>query len=405
MGGAIVHLALLNVFAGDIQGGLGPFLATYLTAHAHWGPGRIGIVTTVVGLAGLGMNAPAGLLVDQTRSPRLLLAASCLAIVCGTLMVLLATGMPGVIGSLAIATAGGALVVPGLTLLTLGTVGKKGFPRQQGINQAANHAGILLAAGLVLALDGALGAGAAFWVLAGMGLAAALTAALLPRGGFDTERAHGPGEPSARTKRGQRVFALLRNRKLALMALTLGLFNLSNGALLSLMGQRLSVGEVERQSWMAVFVIVAQATMIPVALWAGSLADRKGRRRLLLIACAATPLRAVLCAFCVGPWSLLPAEILDGISSGLIGVAIPILVADITWGSGRTQTAIGLLNTLSGIGGALSGVFGGMLAHAAGWRIAFLLMGVPALMATALAFRLGETRGMDERRDDAVGRT
>jgi hypothetical protein len=53
----------------------------------------------------------------------------------------------------------------------------------------------------------------------------------------------------------------------------------------------------------------------------------------------------------VDPRALMAAEVLDGVSSGLIGVAVPLVVADLTWGSGRTQTALGTLNSLQGLGG------------------------------------------------------
>ncbi len=56
---AIAHLAAINFFTGDIQGGLGPFLATWLAEMGHWSPDRIGLVTTIVGAPGVqGGGAP-----------------------------------------------------------------------------------------------------------------------------------------------------------------------------------------------------------------------------------------------------------------------------------------------------------------------------------------------------------
>ena len=37
---ATTHLALINVFTGDIQGGLGPFLGTWLAETGGWSPAR-----------------------------------------------------------------------------------------------------------------------------------------------------------------------------------------------------------------------------------------------------------------------------------------------------------------------------------------------------------------------------
>jgi MFS family permease len=71
-----------------------------------------------------------------------------------------------------------------------------------------------------------------------------------------------------------------------------------------------------------------------------------------------------------------------------LGVVVPILVADYTWGSGRTQTALGAVGTLQGIGAALSTTLGGVLATWVGWEAAFIGLTVPAVIALALAVRL-----------------
>jgi MFS family permease len=63
-------------------------------------------------------------------------------------------------------------------------------------------------------------------------------------------------------------------------------------------------------------------------------------------------------------------------------------VADFTWGSGRTQSALGFVATLQGIGAALSSTIGGLLAARIGWASAFLGLSVPAIFAFGLAVRL-----------------
>ncbi len=85
---------------------------------------------------------------------------------------------------------------------------------------------------------------------------------------------------------------------------------------------------------------------------------------------------------------------------------MPVVVADLTWGSGRTQTALGSLNAIQGIGGALSAWYGGLAQSVLGWSGAFLALGAPALVALALVLWLdttaegrGRTAGAGE--DDA----
>jgi MFS family permease len=387
------HLGLINFFTGDIQGGLGPFLATWLAANGHWGPARVGSVTTAIGLFALMLNGPAGAIVDHTSRPRLQLGLACGAILAGTLLIVPAHTMVWVLMSQFMTGAGGALLLPALTLLTLGIVGKQNFPHQQGRNQAFNHAGIVFAAVLIAACGPLLGLGAPFWVFGSMAFAAIIAVIMTPLHAFNGRRAHGweESEPDEIEHRST-MREVLSNPRLILLAVALALFNLANGYMLSLVGQRLVATGHGATSWIAVYVIVAQLTMIPVALWAGSRADQGGRRRLLLIACLALPVRALLCAMVTDPRGLMVAEVLDGISSGLIGVAVPLVVADLTWGSGRTQTALGALNSLQGLGGALSGLLGGLLVSLLNWNDAFLALAVPAVAAAGLALWLQETR-------------
>lgn len=390
------HLAGINFFIGDIQGGLGPFLATWLAQTGHWSPERIGLASTIVGLGTLVLNGPAGAVVDRLGRPRLLLGLACGAILAGTLLLLLARGFMVVLLAQFLTAIGGTLVMPALTSLTLGIVGKPAFPRQQGRNQAFNHGGVLAAALLIGGGATVLGPSAAFLVLAGMAVAAIAAVATTPASAWNSRRAHGrqENEPDG-PDRSHPLLAVLANRRLLLLSAVLALFSLSNGTMLSLLGQRLVANGVDATGWMATYVIVAQLTMIPVALWAGSLADKGGRRYLLLIACAALLARAVLSVLLTDPAWLISAEILDGIASGLLGVAVPVLVSDLTWGSGRTQTALGTVNALQGVGGALSGVFGGAFVHWLSWSGAFVALAVPAVAAFGLASWLSRTEADD----------
>lgn len=143
------------------------------------------------------------------------------------------------------------------------------------------------------------------------------------------------------------LLAVIANRRLLLLSVALALFNLGNGSMLSLVGQRLVISGYDATRWTAIYVVLAQLTMIPVAIFAGSSADKRGRRHLLLIACAALIVRAIVSALTTSPILLGLMEILDGVGSGLLGVCVPIAVADLTWGSGRTQTALGVVKRLA----------------------------------------------------------
>lgn len=384
MNAPIAGLAALNFFLADVQGGLGPFLATWLAA-IHWNPAQIGIVMTAGALVGLVFNSPAGVLIDRTQRYRLWLALSSSAIVVGTLAMLPARSFAPVLVAQVVAALGGALMAPAIMALTLGIVGKERFPRQQGSNQAWNHAGNVVAALLVAAATYVVGATAAFWVLAGMAAASLATLLIIPADAVDAQRAsgHATSEPTAA------VAQILRDRRMAGLCLALLLFHLGNAAMLPLLGQRMAmVGQGDATRWLAVCVIVAQLMMVPVAVVAGRMADRINRAWLMVAACSVLPVRGVMAALAQDPMWLIPIQVLDALGAGTLGVAMPILVADFTWGSGRTQAALGVASTMQGIGAAVSTTLAGVLAAKAGWTAAFLGMAVPALFALVLSVRL-----------------
>jgi hypothetical protein len=57
----------LNFFLADVQSGLGPFLAVYLVASQHWNAASTGVVMTIVGIATLIAQTPAGAFIDARR--------------------------------------------------------------------------------------------------------------------------------------------------------------------------------------------------------------------------------------------------------------------------------------------------------------------------------------------------
>jgi MFS family permease len=166
-------------------------------------------------------------------------------------------------------------------------------------------------------------------------------------------------------------------------------FHLGNAAMLPMLGQRMAaIGKGDPTRWLAACVIIAQLTMIPVALFAGRMADRVNRAWLLVAACMVLPVRGVMAALATDPVWLIPVQMLDGCGAGTLGVVVPLLAADYTWGSGKTQTALGAVGTAQGVGASLSATVGGVLATQFGWEAAFLGLAVPAALSLALSLRL-----------------
>src|ERR1700690_2758816 len=82
---SIHALEATNFFLADVQTGLGPFLAAYL-AGAGWGPGRVGTALTLGGIITVALQAPAGAIVDQLKSKRLILVLASAVLALGAIL-------------------------------------------------------------------------------------------------------------------------------------------------------------------------------------------------------------------------------------------------------------------------------------------------------------------------------
>jgi len=375
----------INFFIADVGGGMGPFLPTWLAQVEHWSPSRISFILSAALVAGVALSTPAGILIDRVGRPRLMLLVTCCAILTGTLAMFGVRGFGPVLVAQLLVAGGGALAGPALTALTLATVGKAGFPKQQGVNQAATHTGNVAAAALIWAASFLIGPAASIVVLGLMAAGMLVTLAFFPKDAMDPLRMSG-----CKRQDNHSVWALLRNRRLLVLTLALGLFNLGNGAMLPLIGERLvaSGSAKDPTQWMAAYVIVAQAVMIPVSWLAGHSAHHLGRRAVLVAACIALAVRGVLTTMSADPLWLALTEVFDGVGAGLISVAGPAAIADLTYGGGRTQTAMGALATVQSLASMLSFIVGAFLVQHAGWPAAFGGLVLFPLGAVALLFTI-----------------
>ena len=186
---------------------------------------------------------------------------------------------------------------------------------------------------------------------------------------------------------GDAKLTLLEDRALLAIAITLAFFHLGNAAMLPLLGQSaVARFDVNPAAYTGVTVIIAQVTMIATALLGSWIALRRGYGMLFLIALLALPVRGLVAGFYDSPWSVVPVQILDGISSGLMGVATPAIVARILRGSGHVNLGLGFVLTIQGLGAAFSTSYGGLFAHYISYSAAFLALAVaPCVGLTVFA--------------------
>jgi predicted MFS family arabinose efflux permease len=109
---------------------------------------------------------------------------------------------------------------------------------------------------------------------------------------------------------------------------------------------------------------------------------------------AALPIRGVLFAVVHDPYLLVVVQLLDGISAAVFGVMVPLVVADVTRGTGHFNLALGIVGTAIGIGASLSTTLAGYVSDNFGSAVAFLFLAAMAAAGLVLIWTLmPETRG------------
>jgi MFS family permease len=377
-------LLSLNFFMADMQAGIGPFLGVFLLAHG-WESGLIGTVMTVGGIAGMLMTTPAGALVDATRRKKLCIIIPGICTVIASGIVLLSQNFWLVtLSQVATATAGAA-IGPAVSGITLGMVRQAGFNRQNGHNQAFNHAGNMVGAGLSGLLGWMFGFPAVLVLAAIFGVLSIASVLMIPSAAIDDDEARGINKDGADNGKVGGITVLLESRPLLILAGALAFFHLGNAAMLPLYGLAVvSTKQADPAGFVAITIVVAQGTMILVSLIAMRLAEKQGYWLVLLISFIALPIRGVLAACVMNKWGVYPVQILDGIGAGLQSVAVPGLVARILSGTGRVNAGQGAVMTAQGIGASLSPATGGWIAQGIGYSAMFVILGSFALGSIAL---------------------
>lgn len=380
----IFPLLSLNFFMADMQAGIGPFLGVFLLAHG-WQSGLIGTVMTVGGVAGVLMTTPAGALVDATKRKKLYVIIPGICTVTASGIVLLSQEFWLVSASQVTTAIAGAAIGPAVSGITLGMVRQAGFNRQNGHNQAMNHAGNVVGAALSGFLGWKFGFHAVFWLAALFGVLSIASILRIPADAIDDNVARGIEKGNGTEGKVGGMAVLLECKPLLILAAALAFFHLGNGAMLPLYGLAVVAHQqVDPASFVAITIVVAQAVMIVVSLIAMRLAEKEGYWLVLLISFLALPLRGVIAAWVMNDWGVYPVQILDGIGAGLQSVAVPGLVARILNGTGRINVGQGAVMTVQGLGASLSPAIGGWIAQEIGYSTMFLVLGSFALGSIAL---------------------
>ena len=377
---SLTALTLMAFFMADVRDGLGPFLATYLQAHRmpqEW----IGYTLTAGGLAAVVATPLAGAWVDRSQAKRAMSAAAAVAVTGASAAAFTTLSGPVLIATQVVTGVAGAVLTATLAALTLGLAKADGFRAQTGRNEAASHAGNIVSAIGAGVLAHLFGAPWMLCVMAAM-CAGAVVAVFAIR---PTDIDHAAARGSEDSGGGVAATAVppWRNAPLLLFGLACACFHLGNAAMLPLLNQRLAAGGEGGAPllWTGIAIVIAQLTMIPMALWVAR-SRRFDVAGFVYLAILVLPLRGALAYAFTESWNNIPVQVLDGIAAGILGVATPLLVQRHARGSGCFNTSLGFVLTLQGVGAALSPALANSVVGAGGhFGLAFVVLAAASAAA------------------------
>jgi predicted MFS family arabinose efflux permease len=380
-------------FLADVQTGFGPFIAVYLTTE-KWTQVEIGLVLSIGGVVGLIGQMPGGAIVDAVRSERLVAGLGVAAIGISALGYAAWPIFPVVVSAATLHAAASCVLGPAIAAISLGLVGPLAMGERLGRNARYASLGNGIAAAVMGTCGYLLSSRSVFLVTFILAIPTLLALASIREREIDAQRAHGAVAREVPDAGATSVFNLLRQRPLLIFAASVLLLQLANAAMLPLMA-----GVVTTRSSQWAPVLIAACIIVPQAIVAltspsvGRKAQAWGRRPLLLMGFAAVAIRGVLFATVQDPYLLVAVQLFDGVTAAVFSVMIPLIVADVAFGSGHFSLAQGIVGTATGIGASLSTVLAGYVSDKFGSSVAFTgLAGVAATGLALIWFVMPETR-------------
>jgi MFS family permease len=384
-------------FLADVQTGFGPFVAVYLTTQ-KWTQVEIGFVLSIGGIIGLIGQIPGGAIVDAARSERLMASLAVATIGTSALAYAVWPIFPVVAAAATLHALASCVLGPAIAAISLGLVGPLAIGERLGRNARFASLGNGSAAALMGACGYLLSSRSVFLVTFILAIPTLLALGRIREREIDVAQCHGEVVRDKPDVEATSVFHLVRQRPLLIFAASMLLFQLANAAMLPLMA-----GVVTTRSSQWAPVLIAACIIVPQAIVAltspsvGRKAQAWGRRPLLLLAFASLAIRGLLFATVKDPYLLVAVQVFDGITAAVFSVMVPLIVADIAFGSGHFNLAQGIVGTAIGIGASLSTVLAGYVSDKLGSNTAFIgLAAVAALGLAMIWLIMPETRPTKE---------
>jgi MFS family permease len=392
----------LNFFTAAVQAGFGPFIAVWLTQNG-WSLTDLGFALSIGTLAALIGQLPGGALVDHVHRKRPVAAGALIALGASALMLCLAPTRPLVWGAQVAHALASCVMTPVIAALTLSLCGHESFGERLGQNTRYAALGNAAAAALLGAAASTISEQAVFMVTAGLVLPA-LVALFMIRTSDQVDPADDHPALLHPREREHWPWQIFAEPTLHVFAAAIVLFQLANAALLPVALNGLTHKGVASGFVVSASIVVPQIIAALIGPWAGRLAQRIGRRPVLVAGFGAVPLRALLFALLPGALPLTVFQALDGVSAAVFGVMLPLIAADLTKRTGYLNLAIGALGLAAGLGATFSTIIAGWIGDRFGDSMTFIFLAAVGAVAVVLLWvAMPETRPPGKRPPPARG--
>jgi MFS family permease len=379
-------LDLLNRWVANIQTGFGPFVAVYLTSKS-WTQTDIGLALSLGTLTAMVSQLPAGALVDAIRSKAAVATMSILAFAASALLFALFPLSLPIYAAEILHGFSSCTLGPAIAALSLAIAGQAALGRRLGRNARFASIGNGVGAALMGACGYYISERSVFFLTAALTLPAVF--ALRPLAAFEKAGRVANSKDRREAVDWRHILKVLSDRRLLIFALCAALFTLSDSAMLPIVG-----GEMTKRAGSVASLLIAACIVLPqivVALlspWLGGLAERRGRRIVMIFGFGMLPLRGLLFALTTLPVPVLAVQTLNGLASAAFLIMVPLVTSDIAGRTGHFNLALGFVGVAIGIGGTFSTTLAGWVADSYGEPWAFVALATVGLVATILVATL-----------------
>jgi MFS family permease len=380
----------INFFIAAMQTAFGAFITVYLTEN-RWTPEEVGFALTISTLTSLVSQMPAGALVDGMRDKRRAVRLGTAGVGVAALILALTPSEPAVYFAEGLQGVASSLIGPAIASTSLALVGTGAFSERVGRNARFASIGNGLTAGIMGVIGSYIAPVAVFWLTAALLIPTLFALSLVRPADELAQSAHAGGK--AIDWNG--VKTLYTDHRLLVFAACIVLFFLSSAAMLPIAATAVTKRHPELADVIiAVTILLPQAIVAGVSPWVGRSADRAGRRAMLLLGWSLLPLQGLLFGTnAFGPYTLLVAQALSGVSGAVFGVMMTLVASDLTRGTGQFNLTLGTLGVAIAIGASLSTSLAGTVASAFGDQAAYLGLALAGLCGLLLlSIGMPETR-------------